>query len=298
MYKNLGLIYAIVAYAIWGVVPIYWKQLVHVDSLQIVAHRLVWSFVFVILLIVILRQLSELKQLFRQKRLVAKLFVASLLMSFNWGVYIWAVNAGYIVEVSMGYFINPLVTVLLGVVIFHERLRSMQIAALLIVVAGVAYSVFAYDRLPWIALTLAGTFACYSAVKKSVRVSSSLGIALECGFAVLPALFFLAYIEVQNAGSNVFGNNIKDDLLLILGGLVSLTPLLLFAAAAKKISLTALGMSQYIGPTLQLAIGVYLYREPFDQVQFISFGLIWLALLIYSVDQFNFQRRSSVVAAQ
>lgn len=291
MSKGMGLFHAVLAYGLWGLAPIYWKQMIHIDSAQIVAHRMFWSFVLIIILVVILRQWPELKQLMRDRRLVLTLFFGSVLMSINWGIFIWAVNANHIVEVSMGYFINPLLTVLLGVVFFKERLRRMQMFALLMVVVGVVYLVFVHGYVPWIALSLASSFAIYSLLKKSVSVPATLGMAIEMSCLVIPAMVFLLYSESQQAGSTGFGVSANDNLWLIFSGLVTLAPLTLFASAAKNISLTALGMSQYVGPTLQLACAIYLYNEPFDQARFISFSMIWLALIIYSVDQLNHRRR-------
>jgi len=294
MSRNMALFNAILAYSLWGLAPIYWKQLQHIDSLQIVMHRMFWSFILIMILVTMLRQWAELRPLLRDRRLLKVLFFASALMSINWAVYIWAVNAGNIVETSMGYFINPLLTVLLAVIFFNERLRPMQMLALLTVLAGVGYLVFMQGYVPWIALTLATTFALYSAVKKSVNVPATLSMTIEMGYFVIPALGFLLYSESQQAGSTGLGSSIHDNLLLIGGGLVTLAPLTLFASAAKNISLTALGMSQYIGPTLQLASAIYLYNEPFDQTRLIAFSLIWVALIIYSLDQLNHRRRRVV----
>jgi len=293
--KNLGLATALLAYVLWGLAPIYWKQISHIDSMQVVAHRMVWSFVFSVIIVVILSQWSEFLQLMRDQKLCRSLFYGAVLMSINWAIFIWAVNANHMVEVSMGYFINPLFTVLLGVIFFKERLRPMQIFALLVVVAGVSYLVFKHGYLPWIALTLAITFALYGVVKKSVTIPATISMAIEMGFFVVPALMFLLYGEFQQAGTSGFGVNTADNLWLIFCGLLTLTPLILFASAAKVISLTALGMSQYIGPTLHLCTAIFLYQEPFDQTQFVSFSLIWLALIIYSADQLNHRRRQTTL---
>lgn len=290
MSKNLGLATALLAYVMWGLAPIYWKQIGHIDSMQVVAHRMLWSFVFSVIIVVIFSQWSEFLKLLRDPKLRRTLFYGSTLMAINWGIFIWAVNANHMVEVSMGYFINPLFTVLLGVIFFNESLRPMQIFALLIVVAGVSYLVFKHGYLPWIALSLAITFALYGVVKKSVSIPATISMAIEMGFFVVPALLFLLYGEFQQAGTSGFGVNMPDNLWLIFCGLMTLTPLILFASAAKVISLTALGMSQYIGPTLHLSVAIFLYKEPFDQTQFISFSLIWLALIIYTIDQLNYRR--------
>lgn len=289
MPPNLGLLCAIVAYTIWGLVPIYWRQLVSVDSLEIVIHRMLWSFVFIVIYIVFVRRWHEFVALCKQPVILGRLFIASILNAVNWGTYIWAVNAEHIVEVSMGYFINPIITVLFGVVLFGERLRKMQYLALSLVVVGIVYLVFTQGKVPYIALVLSVSFAIYSVMKKTIQVPVALGMGVESGLLVLPALFLLLYFQSQSTLS--FGQNGSIDALLVLGGLVTLIPLLLFAAAAKSISLTALGMTQYIGPTIQLLIGVYLYKEPFDQNWAIAFGFIWLAVIIYSLDQLQHESR-------
>jgi chloramphenicol-sensitive protein RarD len=287
MKNNLGLIYALAAYAWWGVIPIFWKQLSHVDSIEIVMHRMVWSCVLVSLLIVISRQWKEFKVLFLQPKLLFKLFVASALVSINWAVFIWAVNTGHLVETSLGYFMNPLISVVLGVVLFGESLRRGQVVALSIAALGVIYLVISYGALPWISLVLAISFSLYSAAKKSISVPATHGLAIETMFFFIPASVYLFYIQTQ--GSGQFFDGPSNGWLLILGGLFTLIPLVLFAAAAKRVSMTALGMTQYIGPTLQLLIGVFLYGESFGSQTMIAFGCMWLALGIYSVDQMRHQ---------
>ena len=289
MPPHLGLLCAILAYSIWGIVPIYWKQLVSVDSFEIVLHRMLWSFVFVLIYIVFVRRWHEFVALWKQPAVLGRLCVAAILNALNWGTYIWAVNAEHIIEVSMGYFINPIITVLFGVVLFAERLRKMQYVALSLVVIGIAYLVLVHGKIPYIALVLSVSFAIYSVMKKTIQVPVVLGLGIESGLLVLPALILLLYFHSQS--TLAFGHSVSIDALLILGGLVTLTPLLLFSAAAKSISLTTLGMSQYIGPTLQLLIGVYLYKEPFDKDWAIAFGFIWLALIIYSLDQLQHEAR-------
>lgn len=290
MKNNLGLIYALAAYTWWGFIPIFWKQLDHVGSAEIVMHRMVWSCVLVIGLIVLMKQWRQFIVLFSQPKTLFRLFIASSLVSINWGVFIWAVNNGRLVETSMGYFINPLISVLLGVVFFAERLRKGQLFALSIAMLGVLYLVIAYGTFPWISLTLAVTFALYAVAKKSISVPATHGMAVETLFFVVPALAYLSYI--QSNGTGQFLDSSFNAWMLILGGLFTLIPLLLFAAAAKRVTMTVLGMAQYIGPSLQLFIGVFLYGEPFGSDRMISFGLIWLALAVYSVDQIRHQRKS------
>ncbi|MBL4673558.1 MAG: EamA family transporter RarD [Arenicella sp.] len=287
MKNNLGIIYAVAACTWWGFIPIFWKQLSHVDSVEIVMHRMVWSFVLVTLLIIVSRQWREFKVVFSQPKLLFKLFIASALVSVNWAVFIWAVNTGHLVETSLGYFMNPLISVALGVVLFGEVLRRGQILALSIATLGVIYLVVSYGAFPWISFVLAISFALYAAVKKSVSVPATHGLAIETMFFLIPAGVYLSYIEVQ--GSGQFFTGPSNAWMLVLGGLFTLIPLVLFAAAAKRISMTAMGMVQYIGPSLQLMIGVLIYAEPFGLQTMIAFSFIWLALGIYSMDQLRHQ---------
>lgn len=288
MKNNHGLAFALLAYAGWGIMPIFWKQLAHIDSIEIVMHRMVWSCVLVTLLVVMSRQWLEFKVVFSQPKLLLKLFVASALVSINWGVFIWAVNTGHLVEASLGYFMNPLISVALGVMLFGEGLRRGQLFALSIAALGVIYLFISHGAFPWISFVLAITFSLYSAAKKSIKVPVTHGMAVETMFFFIPALIYLTYIEVLGQGQ--FFDGPTNFWMLILAGLFTLIPLLLFAAAAKKISMTALGMTQYIGPTLQLLCGVVLYGEPFGTEKMIAFGFIWLALGVYSVDQIRYRR--------
>lgn len=290
MKNNIGLIYALTAYTWWGIIPVFWRQLDHLGSAEIVMHRMVWSCIIVMAFIMIMRQWREFSGLFSQPKILFRLFIASTLVSVNWGVFIWAVNNGHLVETSMGYFINPLINVLLGVLFFAERLRKGQIFALSIAFLGVLYLVISFGAFPWVSFTLAITFALYSVAKKSISVPAAHGMALETLFFIIPAIAYLVYIEMNGTGQ--FTAPGYNWLMLILGGLFTLIPLLLFAAAAKKVTLTVLGMTQYIGPTLQLIIGVFVYNEPFGSERMVAFGLIWLALAVYSADQIRHQRQS------
>lgn len=289
MSSRLGLVCAILAYTMWGLVPIYWRQVASIDSFEVAVHRMLWSFVFVIIYIVFVRRWHEFVAVCKQPAVLARLFLASIFISINWAMYIWAVNAEHIIEVSMGYFINPLITVLFGVLFFSERLRKIQWLALALVASGIFFLVVVHGKIPYIALVLSTSFAFYAVIKKTIQVPAALGMGVETGLLMLPALLYLLYQHGQS--SLGFGQNLHVDSLLILGGLVTLVPLLLFAGAAKVLSLTALGMSQYIGPTLQLLIGVYLYNEPFDKSWGIAFGIIWLALFIYTVDQIQYETK-------
>ncbi len=288
---NVGILYAIGAYACWGLFPIFWKQLDHIPILEIVMQRMVWSYLLIIGLIVVMGQFRPFISYLKQPQLLARLFIASLLMSLNWAVFIWAVNDGQVVESSLGYFINPLFSVLLGVVFFSERLRAVQSLAVFIAFIGVASLVINHGKLPMVSLALAITFSLYGVIKKTVSVPATHGMAIETLFMFVPAVGYVFYLS--NTGQSHWGQSTNTDVLFILSGLFTLIPLVLFALAAKKISLTALGMTQYLAPFSQLAIGVFIYHEPFGSERMLAFSLVWCALFIYSVDQIIHQRKKS-----
>ncbi|MDA7737836.1 EamA family transporter RarD [bacterium] len=286
---NLGLSYAIGAYFIWGLVPLFWKQLAYVNSIELVVHRMLWSFVFVAAYVLLRQDWKVLFGYFKDKVLIRRLAAASILFSANAAIFIWAVNSGHLIETSMGYFINPLFNVTLGVIIFGERLRPLQLLAISSAAAGVLYYVFAFGAVPIIALSLALTFSVYGAFKKSISIPAVHGMAIETSFVLIPCLMYLGFLEWQGVG--VFGNDLKTDVMLALGGFITLMPLLLFASAAKIISMTALGITQYIGPSLQLLIGVFIYNEFFGQPQQIAFVGIWIGVLIYTIDNVRHGRQ-------
>ena len=289
MKLNVGLVLALAAYVFWGVVPIFWRQIDHVEPMQIVAHRMLWSFVLVTALIFILGQGRQLLSTFKDRVTLWRLFLASCFVSINWAVFIWAVNSGYLVETAMGYFINPLISVVFGIFIFKERLRRWQMLAIAIATIGVLVMVVAQGKVPWIALSLAVTFTLYSVMKKRVSLPATHGMSIETMFFVLPALAYLMWRQQLGVGS--FGNGTATtDVLLVLGGLLTLIPLTLFAAAAKRVTLITLGMCQYIGPTLQFLIAVFLYQEALGGVRLFAFCCIWLALIVYSADLLRMNR--------
>lgn len=289
MKENRGLLYGIVAYTIWGLLPIYWKALKQVPASEILANRIIWSFVFVAAVLTIRRKWDWLKPALRNKRIITIYAISGLLLGSNWFIYIWAVNAGFVIETSLGYFINPLLNVLLGVVFLHERLRSGQMAALGLAAGGVLYLTFGYGSFPWIALLLAGTFGFYGLLRKTAPLESMEGLTLETAFLILPATTFLFYLSQQ--GTLALGSSDWQTNLLLIGvGVVTAVPLLLFGAAARRISLTNLGLLQYIAPTIQFLLGLFLFGESFSYQQFIGFSFIWIALLIYIFESLWFNR--------
>ena len=280
---NKGIWYAIGAYTAWGLFPAYWKQIQQVPALQIVGHRILWSFILLMAIIVVARQWRTFCSAALTRRVARTYLAAALLLSLNWLTYIWGVNAGLIVETSLGYFINPLLSVLMGVLFFRERLRPWQWVPLGLAAAGVLYLTFAYGSPPWIALTLAFSFGIYGIVKKTTALGSFYGLTLETGILLLPATLYLLYVEKAGQGAFLHTGTILD-ILLVGSGLVTAIPLLMFASAARRIPLSLLGILQYIAPTLQFLLGVLVYREPFTHAQLIGYGLVWMALIIFGLE--------------
>jgi chloramphenicol-sensitive protein RarD len=280
---NKGILYAAAAYILWGLLPIYWKLLDEVPAIEILSHRMVWSLLFVGLLLAYRRHWGWLRPALRNRRIVLTFLVTAVVLSLNWFVYIWGVNSGHIVETSLGYFINPLVNVLLGVIFLRERLRPGQLIAIVLAVAGVLYLTLSYGAIPWIALTLAFSFGLYGLLRKTAALASTEGLFLETALMFLPALLFLLFLEWQ--GMAAFGHlNLLTTFLLAFSGVATGLPLLLFAAGARLITLTNLGLLQYIAPTLQFLIGVVIYNEDFSRARVIGFTIIWVALLVYTAE--------------
>ena len=281
---NKGILNGIAAYALWGFFPIYWKLLHEVPALQLLGHRIGWSFLLLLGVIIITRQWNE----FRSKwdaRIFGIYLIAALLIAVNWLTYVWAVNAGFIVETSLGYFINPLLSVLMGVIFLRERLRFTQWIPVLLAALGVIYLTFVYGRLPWIALLLAFTFGFYGLVKKLAPLGSLHGLTLETGILFLPALIYLGILQANNTAVFMH-SSLTLDLLMISGGLVTTVPLLMFASAAKQIPLSMIGVLQYLAPSIQFLIGIFVYKEAFDNSRLIGFALVWLALIIFWAENY------------
>jgi len=292
MNMKKGFWYAFGAYVLWGVFPIYWKWLKHVSAIQVIGHRIVWSFIILIILIFVTNQWARFRTLLNRRVLAVYLF-SSALLSVNWLVYVWAVNAGFVVETSLGYFINPLFSVMLGVIFLCERLRKWQWLPIGIAFLGVIYLTWAYGSLPWIALSLTLSFGLYGLVKKTAPLGSLFGLTMETGLAFIPALGYLIFTEISGGGA--FGHmGIQSDLLMIGAGLVTTIPLLMFASAAQRIPLTMVGIMQYIAPTLQFLIGVLVYKELFTTTKLIGFSMVWLALIIFWVEGVWVRRKQIV----
>jgi chloramphenicol-sensitive protein RarD len=293
---NKGVLYGIGAYLMWGFFPIYFKALQAAPALQIMFHRVIWSFLFLAGLILVKKEWPRLKAQVARPRVIAVYSVAACLLAVNWLVYIHGVNAGQVVETSLGYFINPLLSVLLGVVILKERLRPWQWLPVGLAAAGVLYLTLQYGALPWIALALAFSFGLYGLLKKIAPLGALYGLTLETAILFLPALAYLLVAESQGSGAfGAAGWNIK--FLLALTGVVTALPLLMFATAARAIPLSLVGFLQYVAPTVQFLLGVLLYHEPFTPTRLVGFGIIWIALLIYSLEGLLQRRRDLLAAA-
>ncbi|MFN2103926.1 MAG: EamA family transporter RarD [Candidatus Promineifilaceae bacterium] len=278
-----GTLYGIGAYTLWGLLPIYWKALKTVPAPEILANRMVWTLVFVAALLTFRRHWRWLRPSLHERRLILTYLATATLLAVNWLTYIWAVNAGYIIETSLGYFINPLINVLLGLLFLHERLRGAQMVALLLAAGGVLYLTAVYGSFPWIAITLALSFGFYGLLRKTGSLDSTEGLTFETAVYFIPALAYLLVLNANGTGSFA-GGDPRITLLLVGTGLVTGIPLLLFGAAAKRITLTNLGLLQYIAPTMQFLLGLFVYDEPFNRSQLLGFVFIWLALIIYTLE--------------
>lgn len=284
---RLGIFYGLGAYLLWGVLPIYWKLLQHVEAMEILASRFLWSAVFVFLLLLATGKLNifmqETKAICSTKKTACCMVLAAIMISFNWGIFIWAVEAGRIVETSMGYYISPLMNVLFGVVFLRERLAKLQIAAVSCAAVGIGVIVVHNGGLPWVALTLPLTFAFYGLLKKIIVAQPMTSILLETLLISPLAAGYLYYLSI-NEGT-VYQSCDMNTLLLLAGaGAVTATPMLLFTACARKLPLNIVGFLQYISPSISLMIGVLIYGEPFTSTTATAFGCIWagLALFIWS----------------
>jgi len=287
---NKGVLYAISAYALWGLLPLFWKLLEDVPAFQILCHRISWSLVFLIFIHMIRKNFSWLKDAFKNKRTIITFLTTSILLSANWFTYIWAVNNGRTIEASLGYFINPLLCVILGVIILKERPDKWSWIAISLAGAGIGYTVIVYGSIPWIAFVLAGSFSIYGLLRKQASLNSLQGLTFETLILFIPATAILIYLEVKGIGS--FGHvTFTKNIYLSLAGIVTSVPLLLFAAAARRIELTSLGILQYIAPTLQFIIGLLVFQEDFSRSRLVGFSFVWIALIIYTTNNILLSRR-------
>ena len=297
---NRGVWYGAGAYALWGLLPVYWKLLQSVAADQIIAHRIVWSFLLLAAVLLPLRARAALRSssaaFFVETRVLVVYAVAGAIVALNWFLYVWAVNHGLLVEASLGYFLTPLVNVLLAIAILSERLRRWQWVAVALGAGGVLYLTFSYGAVPWIAIALALTFGTYGLVKKKAPYGALAGLTVETAVLLLPATAYLILLELR--GSGAFGHaSVGLKLLLAASGVITTVPLLLFAAAVQRVPLAVIGILQYISPTLNFLLGVLVYHEPFDRHQLVGFMIVWCAVVVFAGEGIRQARaRPSLVA--
>ncbi|MFF9146926.1 EamA family transporter RarD [Streptomyces sp. NPDC014861] len=295
--NRAGLLYGIAAYAVWGLVPLYWPLLKPASAGEILAHRMVWSFAFVGLALLVLRRWGWVKELAADPRKLGLLTIAATVITVNWGLYIWSVNNGHVVEASLGYFINPLVTIALGVLVLKERLRPAQWAAVGIGFAAVLVLAIGYGRPPWVSLTLAFSFAVYGLVKKKVNLGGLESLAAETAVQFLPALGYLLLLGSQS--TLAFGSEGAGHMALLAStGLVTAIPLVCFGAAAIRVPLSTLGLLQYLAPIFQFLLGVVYFHEAMPPERWAGFSLVWLALTLLTWDALRTARRSRAAMAR
>jgi chloramphenicol-sensitive protein RarD len=293
--KNLsqqtqGFIYAILAFSFWGLVPIYFKALSSVSPAEVLAHRIIWSVVLLFGIILFTRQFGALKILTKDIHKIKYLVLSSLLVSTNWLVFIWAVSNNMLTEASLGYYINPLVNFALGVLFFKERPNIAQTVAIVLALLAIVYQVLTIGSLPIVSLVLAFSFAFYGLVRKKVNIPSVTGLYIET--LILFPLALLYFIYLVSMGTNAFTLPLDTiSTLLLLAGVITVVPLLWFNSAATKISLIHIGFFQYIGPTISFSLAVFVYDEPFSKEKLVTFVLIWLALLVFSVDAYRRRKK-------
>ena len=281
--QTKGVWYTALAYVLWSFFPIYWKFLSGISTLQLTCHRIVWSCLVLLLFITHSKEWSTLRVAVRSPRVVGIYAAAAITIAANWLIFVWAVGVGQIVQTSLGYFINPLLSVVLGVMVFRERLRRLQWVSVGLAAAGVLYLTIALGVPPWIALSLAASFGTYGLMKKIAPLGAVQGLALESSILFLPAAAYLISAELTGTGALLHSGALRDALMFAAGPVTTL-PLLLFAAGVRRIPLSLVGILQYINPTMQILIAIFLYHEPFTRVQLLGFGLVWAALVVFAVD--------------
>ena len=279
-----GIINATLAFLCWGLFPLFFRALQEVPPSQILAHRVLWSLLFLAIVLTVRRQWKWLPAMLRQRRVIASFVVSAFLLSANWMVYIWAVNNGHVIEASLGYFINPLVNIMFGYLLLKERLRAGQWAAIALAALGVAWLTWQAGTVPWIALMLAATFGAYGLMRKTAALGALEGLAFETMVLFPLALGYVIWLSLH--GQNSFINSAADSTryLLVAAGPITAIPLLLFAAGARTIPLSVLGLLHYISPTIQFLLGVWLFYEAFSAERMVGFVLIWSALALYAAE--------------
>lgn len=290
---NRGVLYVLGCYLAWGVLPIYWKAFSGIPGLETTSHRVVWSVVVAALLLTFQQSWQKLRPVIRQPRTLLTYVATAILIMANWLIYIYAINNNQIVESSLGYFITPLVNVLLGILFLRERPRLWQWSAIIMASIGVLYLTYSVGRLPWVALGLAGSWSFYALLKKTALLPGLEGLFLESSFLAIPLTIYLVFLEQRGQGA--FGHtDWPMTVLFLMAGVVTALPLLLFSIGAKQVPMTLLGLLQYVAPTIQFIIGIALYHEPFDHSQLIGFSFIWIALLLFILESAAEHRRLQI----
>lgn len=290
----LGLAAAITTYVVWGLSPLFWRLLAHVDVLDILAHRYIWALPFTVLGVALAGSWGKVRAAFGRPRVLFILIVTAAMVTVNSGVYVWAVNNGQVVEASLGYFLTPLLSTLFGLLMFAERLRPWQWVAIGLAAAGVANKILLLGAVPWVGLAVGASFALYGALRKHVDVGTLTGYFVEMAVLAPPALVYAIWLDTQGLGT--FGAvGTGTDLLLVAGGIMTAVPFLLYVMAARRLPLSTMAIFFYINPTLQFLVGVVVFDEPVAVAQLSSFGLIWLALIVYTVEGRLRTRRATAV---
>ncbi|MFP3352006.1 EamA family transporter RarD [Pseudoalteromonas sp. SIMBA_153] len=297
--QRKGAIFACLAFFMWGLAPIYFKMIQHVSAFEILMHRVIWSVVFLIVVVSVLSYWDKIKRILIQPKLILMLVVTSTLLGFNWGLFIWAINNNHMLDASLGYYINPLLNVLLGMVFLNERLRKLQGAAVALAFTGVLLQLISFGSFPVVAFSLATSFALYGLLRKKLQVDALPGILIEA-LILLPVALTYWWLMVPTETSNLAGNDWLTNILLVSAGIVTTLPLLCFTGAAKRLQYTTLGFFQYIGPSLMFILAVVFYGELFDAERVITFACIWSALAIFSWDSYHQsrkRRKAAIVAS-
>jgi chloramphenicol-sensitive protein RarD len=291
---GIGLLTALGAYFLWGILPLYWKLVSHVPASVVLAHRIIWSLVFMFGILLVMRKIptffQEVKSIFTHKKQLVFITLAACFISFNWFTYIWAVNNGHLVEASLGYYINPLVSVIFGMIFFKETLTRWQTISFLLAAVGVLILAIYTGGIPFISLTLAVSFAFYGVIKKKVDVGALTGLAVETVLVTPVALIYLT-IVYSSIGDAFYISSLSTFTLLVGAGAATAIPLLLFAIGARRIPLATIGFLQYLAPTISLLIGIFLFGENFSGIHFLAFSFIWVALAIYTFSKTKLFKR-------
>ncbi len=289
-HQAIGIMYGLLAYGAWGILPLYWKLISVVSPIEILAHRIFWSFVYVTILLLLAKNFKKLIVVVSNRKNLLLITLASLIIGFNWYTYIYGVNSNHVVEASMGYYISPLITVLMGIIVLKEKLIPLQILAILSAGIGVIFMSVQYGQVPWIALTLAFTFAVYGLLKKLIKVDSMIGLAVETIILMPIALGYIFYRQINGIGA-IGSISLTATILLFLSGIATATPLLWFAKSAERIQLSTMGFLQYVSPTISLILGIIVFKEPFTITHLWGFGFIWAGLILFSISKTNIMEK-------